>query len=128
MTAVKGNQRIEIKVAQIVGVDDHDIVGIVCQIRIGCHGAGRAQERRLVRLNQAETTSRVHTCDVGANGFGMRMSVDPCLGDPDAGQVVDPKVNQWPAADRYHALGNRVGQRTQPNSGAACQQKRADTR
>ena len=48
MGAMEGQQRPQVDIAEVIGVDDHDLVGVVGQVGVGGDRAGRAQERRLV--------------------------------------------------------------------------------
>ena len=52
--AMEGQQRTQVDIAEVIGVDDHDLIGLVRQVGVGRDGASRAQKRRLVRLDQAK--------------------------------------------------------------------------
>ena len=51
---MESQKRPQVDVAEVIGVDDHDLIGLVRQIGVGRNGTGRAQKRRLVRLDQAK--------------------------------------------------------------------------
>ena len=113
--AVEREQSAEVDVAEVVGVDDDDLVGAVGQIGVGGDRAGRAEQIGLERLGKVEAFFGVDTLDVGPNLIGVRVRVDPCLGDAGVAQAVDPVSEERTPRDRHQALGDRIREGPQPS-------------
>ena len=111
--AVEGQQGPQVDIAEVVGVDDDDLFGVVGQVGVGGHRAGRAQQLRLVRLRQAEPAIGVDRPDILPDPAGVGVGVDPRLPDPGLGQALDPVIQQGPIPDRHQAFRDRVGQRAE---------------
>ncbi len=124
---MKGEQRPQIDVAEIVGVDDHDLVGNVGKVGIGGDRAGRAQKHGLVRFDQVKPSFGIDPRDIITNLLGLGMGVDPGLADPRLRQAIDPVIQEGAVKDRHQALGHGVGQGTQAGSQPARQQQCLDS-
>ena len=89
---MEGQERTKVDVAKVVGVDDHNLVGIGSEVGIGSDRAGRAQQRRLIRFDQAEPALGVDPCDIGSNLFGQGVSIHAGLADSRLDQAIDPDI------------------------------------
>ena len=112
--SVEREQPAEIDVAEVVGVDDDDLVGTVGQIGVGGDRAGRAEQLGLERLGEVEASFGVDAIDVGPDLIGVRVRVDPCLADAGVAQAVDPVSEERTPGDRHQAFGDGVRQGSQP--------------
>ena len=96
---MKGQKRPQVDIAEVIGVDDHNLIGLVRQIGVGRNGTSRAQKRRLVRLDEAQPAFGIDPRNVGTNLIGLGVRVDPSLADSRVGQVIDPEVQQGTIRD-----------------------------
>jgi hypothetical protein len=122
VAAVGGQQRAQVHVRQVVGIDDEDVVGVVGEAGGRCDGAGRAQQHGLVGLGGAKALA-VALAEEVAHGPRQVMGVDQHVAHAGCGQRVEPVAQQGPATDVHHALGHGVGDGPQPRAQAAGQQQ-----
>ena len=126
--AVEREQRPQVDVAEVIGVDDDDL------------DRRRRPGRRWRRSVPAEPRSSgsydsarrsrpsaLTAIDVGPDLIGVGVRVDPGLADARLGQAIDPEVQQRTAGDRDQALGDRVGQGAEPGPQPARQEEGLDS-
>ena len=123
VAAMEGKQGGEAHVAEVVGVDEHDQISIVRKVGIGGDGTRRAQELRLVCLGQSDVSLGIDLADVAPDLLRQGMGVDPSRADARLYQSIDPEIQQGTTGDRYEALGNGTGDRTEACSQPPRQQE-----
>ena len=123
MPPVKRDQGTQVDVAEVVSVDDHNVVGIVGQIGVSGNRARRAEQVPLERLHETKPAFGVHSLDVGSDQLGQGVGADPGLCDSGFGQAIDPEVEQGPFGDWDQTSGDCVGEATQPGCQLSCQEE-----
>jgi hypothetical protein len=121
---VDGQHPPQVDVAQVVGVDEDDVVAVVGEAGVGRDRAGRPEERRLVKLGDPQHLPAVHPPDVVADMVGQVVGVDQHVPDAGVDEGVDPVVEHGPAGDRDQALGHAVRERPQPTARPGRQHQR----
>ena len=125
MAAVKVDQGAEIDVAEVVGIDHHDLLRPRREVPIGMDRARRAQKLRLMAFAELQAARRILPRDVGTHRLGQVVGVEQRLADARRFQRVAPVVEHRPTAHLDQAFGHGVGERAQPRAQTARQQKRA---